>query len=235
MPASCAIVTPLAIAVPSCGTITSTSTSLVISFSTSLICTVSSLLAASTRTLAPSSPGTLDEHVAVGLPARFLERVERQPDDDAVILRRTRDPPAARREREPDQHAGHQRDDHQQDADLQGASLHRPQALESNGGPATARQRELERVGRGHGALLDHQVVGARLPVGLRTVAVDLGDVARLRIEEIELQRQLRADSRRSARRGTSRACRAACARSPRSRRLRRRARCSRPSRSARP
>ena len=55
-PASCAMRTAFAIALPSCGTTTSTSTLFVSSFSTSPICTVSSPFAASTSTRAPSSP-----------------------------------------------------------------------------------------------------------------------------------------------------------------------------------
>ena len=68
--------------------------------------------------------GALDEHVAVGLPARFLERVEREPDGDAVILPLCFTP-AAGAERQPDQHARDQRRDHQQDAQVHGAGRRR--------------------------------------------------------------------------------------------------------------
>jgi hypothetical protein len=53
--AACASSTPLAMALPSCGTITSTSTWLVMSDSMSLTCALSSLFADSTVTVAPSS------------------------------------------------------------------------------------------------------------------------------------------------------------------------------------
>ena len=100
-------------ALPSCGTITSTSTPLVMSFSTSLICTVSSPLAASTSTLAPSSLRALHEHVAVGLPAGFLQRVERQSDRDAVMADAGPDGGLAV-QRQAEQHAEGQRNQYQQ-------------------------------------------------------------------------------------------------------------------------